>query len=137
MPAICPTSTSCRFTAGKAWIPSYANCDGVSVGRDLDVKVHVLPPFWRTLWFWLPMLGLLGGLVSQLSLIVLMPAQKGRKMARDGGVRDERQAKFLQPASAGLSGLFIPLNDGVKTIQNNFLDLGSGQFRLQATPNYA
>jgi len=34
------------------------------MGEDLVQRIRVLPPFWRTLWFWVPVAGLLGGVAA-------------------------------------------------------------------------
>jgi diguanylate cyclase (GGDEF)-like protein len=42
------------------------NCDGMPLGGELDLKIHVKPPFWWSPWFWVPVGGILGGLAVAL-----------------------------------------------------------------------
>lgn len=39
-------------------------CDGMDCGQELSLRIHVQRPFWATLWFLLPVGGLLAGLTA-------------------------------------------------------------------------
>jgi diguanylate cyclase (GGDEF)-like protein len=89
------------------------NCDGMPLGGELMLKIHVKPPFWWSPWFWVPLGGALGGLAV---LLVRLRIRSLTRLTRR--LRELVDARTRELALANKALLDQSLTDALTGLHN-------------------